>query len=149
MIRSILSILLAAFFLLQPAISARAAAAQSAQEEARAAAIRKQVEAAGVGAKVEIRLLDNNRIQGLLTSVGSKDFTVLAGSAQAPVMQTIRFQDVKSFKATGAPPASTPTPAPVARAPRPRSPIATRAFLMLAIGISALVIGIATYIHTK
>jgi hypothetical protein len=141
MIRETLSMLLAGFFLLQPAVYARAAGAQAANDNPQAAAIRQKVEAAGIGSQVEVRLLDKNKILGRLMSVGSDDFVVKTGEDQTAVVHTIRFGDVESVK--------TATAVAISNAGSRGSRMSRRGKIMLVVGIAALVFGVITYATTK
>ncbi len=141
--RARLSILLAALLILQPAWMARAAGAQSSNssDDSRATAIRQQVEAAGTGSQIEVKLLDNNKIRGRLISVGAEDFRVQTGEGETSVVHAVRFEDVESVKVFGQQSAAVASPN--------RSKISKRGKIMLVVGLSALIFGVVTFATTK
>jgi hypothetical protein len=137
------SILLAALLMLQPALMARAEGGQSSDsvDNSQTAAIRQQVETAGVGSQVEVKLLDNNKIRGQLISIGTEDFRVKTGEDPNSVVHAVRFKDVKSIKFLQQPAAASANPN--------RSKITRRGKIMLVVGLSALIFGVVTYATTK
>ncbi len=141
MMRGIVSILLASFLLFQPALNARAEGAQAANESSRTAAIRQKVEAAGLGSQIEVTLLDKNKLQGRLISVGTDDFIVQSGEGPDSVTHLVRFEDVRSVKVFQQQAAST--------ASQNKSKISRRGKMMLIVGVAALVFGIITFATTK
>ncbi len=141
MMRGMLSMLLASFLLLQPALNSRAAGAQAANESSRTAAIRQKVKAAGAGSQIEVTLLDKNKLQGRLISVGTDDFIVQSGEGPDSVTHLVRFEDVRSVKVFQQQAAST--------ASQNKSKISRRGKMMLIVGVAALVFGIITFATTK
>jgi hypothetical protein len=141
MMRETLSILLASFFVLQPALYARAAGGQSANDGSRTAAIRQTVEAAGVGAQIEVTLRDKNALRGRLISASSDDFIVQTGEDRTAVVHKVRFEDVESVNVEN--------PATASAAHKPRSKISKRGKIMLVVGFAALIFGVVTYATTK
>ncbi len=139
--REKLSMLLAALLVLQPAWMARAQSAQTAEENSRTAAIRQQLEAAGAGAQVEVKL-HKRTLRGELISVGAEDFGLRVGEGESSGVFTIPYQDVKSIKFFQQKPAAS-------NAVQSRSKISRRGKIMLAVGMAALVFGVVTYATTK
>jgi hypothetical protein len=142
MTRAMVSMLLTWFFMLQPAFAARAAGAQSASDNAQAAAFRRQLQGAEPGAQVEVKLLDKNVFRGRLVSVGDEDFTMRSVEGIDIVSHRVRFEDIKSLKVEGANTAAAPASA-------PRSGISKRGKIMLVVGFAALIFGVVTYATTK
>ena len=143
--RALLSTLLAAFFLLQPAFCSRAAGAQAASDNSQTAEFRQQLQGAQPGAQVEVKLLDNNVFRGRLVSVGNNDFTLRTGEGMDTVSHRVRYEDIKSLKVEGAGRIAAPATA----AGRPRSGMSRRGKIMIVVGVAALVFGVVTYATTK
>ncbi|MGE5325946.1 MAG: hypothetical protein ACM3NO_02810, partial [Deltaproteobacteria bacterium] len=141
MSRTILSLLLPAFFILQPAFNARAAGAQTAINNSRAAAFRQQLQGVEPGTQIKVKLLGHNDFRGQLVSVGVEDFTMRTGEGTDTSLLSLRFEDIKSLKVLGASGATT--------AGRPRSKMSRRGKIMLVVGFAALIFGIVTYATTK
>jgi hypothetical protein len=141
--REILSILLAAFMLLQPAMNARAAGQQAASqaEGSRAAEIEQQVRAAQSGSILEVGLLNGQSLRGRLKSVGAEDFVLEPIDNQFSGDRVIRFDEAQSL-VVEKPPATSP-------ANRQRSKISKRGKIILVVGIAALLFGIVTFATTK
>ena len=144
--RALLSTLLAAFFLLQPAFCSRAAGAQAANDNSQTAEFRQQLQGAQPGAQVEVKLLDNNVFRGRLVSVGENDFTLRTGEGMDTVSHRVRYEDIKSLKVEGAGRIAAPA---TARASTPHPGMSRRGKIMIVVGVAALVFGVVTYATTK
>jgi hypothetical protein len=142
MTRTMVSMLLVGFFMMQPAFAARAAGAKAASDNAQVAAFRRRLQGAEPGAQVEVKLLDKNVFRGRLVSVGDEDFILRSGDGMETVSHRVRFEDIKNLKVEGSSPAATAVR-------RPRKGISRRGKIMLVVGIAALVFGVVTYATTK
>jgi hypothetical protein len=142
--RAIVSILLTAFFMLQPAMDSRAREAQSQaarEESSHAAEIEQAVRAAASDSILEVTLLDGQKLHGRLKSVGEEDFVLEPIDNQFSGDRAVRFDAVKSLEIQ--------KPMPASAANKQRSKLSKRGKIMLFVGVAALIFGVVTYATTK